>query len=65
MGIDPEELNFSDVQMSFAQKTITIDDVKSIVTVARENLRKGQIFQCQFYCTFSNSKKLGVIDNRC
>ena len=41
MGIDPEELNFSDVQMSFAQKTITIDDVKSIVTVARENLRKG------------------------
>ena len=41
MGIDPEELNFSEVKMSFAQKTITIDDVKSIVTVARENLRNG------------------------
>ena len=43
MGIDPGELNFVDVQMSFAQRTITIDDVRQIILDARQHLKEGRL----------------------
>ena len=43
MGIDPRELNFVDVQMSFAQRSTTISDVRQIILDARQHLKDGQL----------------------
>ena len=43
MGIDPCELNFTEVQMSFAQRSITIDDVRQTIEDARQSLKDGRL----------------------